>query len=493
MEENIAQGFKELQPGTTLNGGKYTIERKIGEGGFGITYKAVQNGLERTVCIKEYFPAGRCVRNTYARTIHLQGMDEEKFEKYRQAFVKEARTLATLHHPSIVEVIDVFDENNTSYMVMTFIEGRSLQTIVETSGPLSYPDAVNYLAQITDAVGYIHERHILHRDIKPENIMITADFKAILIDFGSAREFENDKTQAHTSMLTHGYAPTEQYTTNSRKGSYTDIYAIGATLYFILTGKVPMEAAARITEHMPEPREINPNIPEEANRTIMKAMQLKSQDRHQTVKEFMDDLRNIKPSQKVKPSNLEPKPEQSETPPPPPPPTPAFEEKPQQKSVVPAPQKKSKAWIFILVAVLLLGGGGAAYYFLFGVNRQAKESQGRYQNFVSQCSKLSSSSDEFAVESLLEAKAMLDSVKSLEMLYAADMPEVYNKSSELEKALMPKIDIAAAAWEQEGDDLIKLFDDYIGAAKDYKLSLSLKNDAKVEQKYKSALNTAAGK
>jgi len=292
MDENT-ELYKELQPGTALNGGKYIIEKKIGEGGFGITYKAMQTGLNRSVCIKEYFLAGRCVRNTYARTVQLQGVGEDVFEKYRQAFVKEAQTLASLRHPNIVEVIDIFDENNTSYMVMPFIEGRSLQSIVEKNGPLPYPEAVNYIAQITNAVGYIHERHILHRDIKPENIMITADYKAILIDFGSAREFEQDKTQRHTSMLTHGYAPPEQYTANSRKGSYTDIYALGASLYFILTGQVPIEAAARSIEELPEPKSLNSKIPDEANRTIMKAMQLKVTDRYQTVQEFMDDLKNV--------------------------------------------------------------------------------------------------------------------------------------------------------------------------------------------------------
>lgn len=286
----------ELQPGTTLCDGKYTIEAKIGKGGFGITYKAIQNGLNRVVCIKEYFPAGKCTRATKKNTVFVQGTSEQVFEKYRQAFVREAKMLATLHHPNIVEVLDVFDENNTSYMVMTFVKGKSLQQIVEVRGKLPYPETVNYIAQITNAVGYIHDHHILHRDIKPDNIMITADFKAILIDFGSAREFEQDKTQVHTSMLTHGYAPTEQYTDNSRKGSYTDIYAIGATFYFVLTGQVPMESAARLTEQMPSPKDLVPEIPEEANRTILKAMQLKAENRHQTVHEFMDDIRNVKPS-----------------------------------------------------------------------------------------------------------------------------------------------------------------------------------------------------
>lgn len=296
MSETNSNIFRELMPDTTLFNGKYVIERRIGEGGFGITYKATQSGLNRTVCIKEYFPAGKCSRVTHAKTVYAHASSESIFEKYRQAFVKEAKMLATLHHPNIVEVIDVFDENNTSYMVMGFVDGRTLQDIVEKNGPMSYPDAINYIAQITNAVAYIHERHILHRDIKPDNIMITADNKAILIDFGSAREFEQDKTQMHTSMLTHGYAPTEQYTSNSRKGSYTDIYAIGATLYFTLTGQVPLEAAARLTEKMPSPKELNPNIPDEANRTILKAMQLKAENRHQTVKDFMDDLCNIKPS-----------------------------------------------------------------------------------------------------------------------------------------------------------------------------------------------------
>lgn len=296
MSEDNTNVFKELIPGTTLLDGKYIIERKIGEGGFGITYKALQSGLNRTVCIKEYFPSGKCSRITHAKTIYVNASSENIFAKYRQAFVKEAKMLATLHHPNIVEVMDVFDENNTSYMVMNFVDGKTLQEIVEKNGPMPYPDAINYIAQITNAIAYIHERHILHRDIKPDNIMITADNKAILIDFGSAREFEQDKTQIHTSILTHGYAPTEQYTSNSRKGSYTDIYAIGATLYFTLTATVPIEAAARITIKLPSPKDLVPSIPDEANRTILKAMQLKAENRHQTVKEFMDDLCNIKPS-----------------------------------------------------------------------------------------------------------------------------------------------------------------------------------------------------
>ena len=305
MQENI-QDFKELRSGAALCGGKYTILRKIGEGGFGVTYQATQNKLNRSVCIKEYFLAGRCLRNTNTNNILFQNGDIDIFEKYRQAFVHEAETVASLHHPNIVEVIDIFDENNTSYMVMPFIEGQTLESLVEKNGPLSYADATNYMSQIADAVDYIHQRNILHRDIKPGNIMITADYRAILIDFGSAREFVNDKTQAHTSILTHGYAPPEQYSTVSRKGAYSDIYSLGATLYYVLTGKAPVDAAARITEALPEPRQLNPSIPLAANNAIIKAMQLQTQQRQQSVAEFVSDLQSNNISGRTTPSPTQP-------------------------------------------------------------------------------------------------------------------------------------------------------------------------------------------
>lgn len=257
---------------------------------------AIQNGLNRIVCIKEYFPSGKCARDTVSYNIYPQTISNEYYYKYRESFEKEARILAELSHPNIVEVIDVFGENNTSYMVMEYIKGESLQKAVENRGRLPYTEAVNYIAQIADAVEYIHKRHILHRDIKPDNIMLTASYKAILIDFGSAREFEEDKTQIHTSMFTNGYAPPEQYASKSRKGSYTDIYALGATFYFTLTGQAPLEATARLIDKMPEPKKLVKDIPEEANRTILKAMQLKSENRHQTIDDFMADLRNIRPS-----------------------------------------------------------------------------------------------------------------------------------------------------------------------------------------------------
>jgi len=283
---------KELTIETNLQSGKYTIERVIGSGGFGITYYARHNDLGHYFAIKEFFISSYCMRNSSQNTVMLQGIDSTVYEKYRQKFIEEAQILARLDHPNIVRVTDIFQENSTAYIVMPFVEGQTLQQLIEQNGKLEYETAVNYIAQLSEAIDYIHQRDILHRDIKPENIIITPENKAILIDFGSAREFIHDKTQQHTSIYTQGYAPLEQYSGNSKKGSYSDIYSLGATFYFALTGQKPMDAATRTMETMPEPQELAPDIPKEANKTILKAMSLKPEDRQQKIDEFMKDLLN---------------------------------------------------------------------------------------------------------------------------------------------------------------------------------------------------------
>ncbi len=287
--------FRELANGATLHSGKYKIEKLLGVGGFGITYYAKHYTLNKHYAIKEFFISGYCVRNTKTSRVHLQGIEQEDYDKFKQKFIDEAQTLAKLHHSNIVEVIDVFEENGTSYIVMSFVEGTTLQGLVKQNGAMDYAVAVNYIAQLSEAIDYIHSNNILHRDITPDNIIITPDDKIVLIDFGSAREFIHDKTQNHTAILKKGYAPLEQYSATSRKGTYTDIYSLGAVFYFTLTGQKPMDATERTMENMTEPKALCPSIPEYANRTIIKAMSLPPESRHQSIREFMDDLLNKKP------------------------------------------------------------------------------------------------------------------------------------------------------------------------------------------------------
>lgn len=343
--------IKQLAVGTTLCNGKYVIERVIGEGGFGITYFARHTLLNHAFAIKEFFVSGRCVRDTQHHTITLQDISPETFEKYRQRFVDEAKTLINLDHPGVVKVVDIFEENNTSYIVMPFVEGETLQHVVETRGRLPYDVAVNYIAQLSEAIAYLHERHILHRDIKPENLIITPENKVVLIDFGSAREFINDEVQRHTAILTQGYAPPEQYAAQSKKGNYTDIYSMGAVFYFAITGKKPIDSALRSIERLQEPVELIPGLPNEANSTIMKAMALKPEDRYQTVREFVVDLVG----------------EQAVS---------------GQTDVPQMPQggkaKRSKAWIWVLAILVILLGVGIAYI----MQEKQEEDKGRTEKFV---------------------------------------------------------------------------------------------------------------
>jgi len=352
---------KELRAKTILQSGKYTIERVIGSGGFGITYLARHNSLGHYFAIKEFFISEYCLRGYIGKTVKLQGIDPVVYDKYLQKFIEEAQILARLDHPNIVKVTDIFQENNTAYIVMPFVEGQTLQQMVDEKGRLNYETAVNYIAQIAEAVDYIHQRDILHRDIKPDNIIITPENKAILIDFGSAREFIHDKTQQHTAIYTQGYAPLEQYSSNSKKGSYSDIYSLGAVFYFALTGQKPMDAATRTMDTMPEPKSLLLSIPNEANRTIMKAMSLKPENRQQSVSEFLEDLLNMSATyQKNKSKNVTELMEDLQN---------VAENKEKNTPIIyqnfngkEKPKVKPAQWLIITLLFFLIAGGGIYAY-----------------------------------------------------------------------------------------------------------------------------------
>jgi serine/threonine protein kinase len=275
-----------LPLGTKLFGGKYSVGKVLGQGGFGITYMGADTVLSRPVAIKELFPEG-CQRN--GTTVQPTRIPPSDFSSMKQKFLDEARLLASLNHPGIVKVYDFFEENNTAYMVMEYLRGKSLAKLVEErGGALSEQEAVGYILKVCEALDVVHKAGYLHRDIKPENIIVCGDGRVVLVDFGAARSFMAGRTGRMTVILTPGFAPLEQYAEQAKRGAYTDIYALGATLYYLLTGQVPVSAADRLSGvELRGVREINGRVSRQVEEAVMKAMAMKVEERPQSVEEFV--------------------------------------------------------------------------------------------------------------------------------------------------------------------------------------------------------------
>jgi serine/threonine protein kinase len=283
---------------------RYTIKKAIGQGGFGITYLAFDSLLDQEVCIKELYISGYSSRkeDLTIATTSVQGFS---FKELVASFVKEAKKLAKFRHPNIVRVTDVFHANGTAYMVMDYIKGETLSQIIKKGGALIDKKSTDFFYMLLDAVETIHQKKILHRDIKPGNILITKENKLVLIDFGSAREYVDDGSKTHTAMVSKGYSPNEQYTSRALRGPFTDIYSLGATLYYMLTGKIPIEAPARSTEKLPSPNELNPGVSEHLSKVVMKAMEVLPGNRFQTVSSFREALQKITLSEDTVAANQE--------------------------------------------------------------------------------------------------------------------------------------------------------------------------------------------
>ena len=209
--------------------------------------------------------------------------------------MEEGQRLAQFQHPSIVRVFSLFEENNTAYMVMEFLKGKTLLKMVEETGPLEERLLVQLIEQVAGALGVVHQANVIHRDIKPENIMLVQDNRAVLVDFGTAREFAAGKTRKMTTMLTPGYAPLEQYGQHARFGVYTDIYALGATTYHLLTGQVPIQATDRAAGvELAAPRRLNSSISRQVSDAVMWAMEMRVDKRPQTASDFVQAMRGAR-------------------------------------------------------------------------------------------------------------------------------------------------------------------------------------------------------
>ena len=262
--------------GQKLQGGKYTIEKELGQGGFGITYRARDNN-------------GRYVVIKTLNDVILRRSD---FAKFQQDFLNEALRLARCSHPQIVRVDEVIQEEQLWCLVMEYINGEDLASRVENHGALSEAEALRYIQQIGSALTVVHNNGLLHRDIKPQNIMLrSCKSEAVLIDFGIAREFSPNLTQTHTQMLSPDFVPIEQYDKRGKRGAYTDVYALAATLYSLLTGEVPTLAPLRaIGTVLEPPNQINPTISDKVNRAILTGMEVKAENRPQSIQEWLSLL-----------------------------------------------------------------------------------------------------------------------------------------------------------------------------------------------------------
>ncbi len=233
-----------LQPGYRLMW--YRIEQILGQGSFGITYLALDQNLEQQVAIKEYLPVENAVRESNSRVFPVSPEHRNRYQKGLERFISEARTLAKFNHPNIVRVLSVFEENATAYMVMNYEEGESLRNILKRRELIEERELKAYILPILEGLSEVHAAGFIHRDIKPSNIFIRRDGTPVLLDFGSARQALGEQTRTLTSVVSPGYAPFEQYDSQSdRQGPWTDIYGLGATLYRVVAGVPPMDAIGR--------------------------------------------------------------------------------------------------------------------------------------------------------------------------------------------------------------------------------------------------------
>ncbi|MBC1240733.1 serine/threonine-protein kinase [Nostoc sp. 2RC] len=262
--------------GQQLQGGKYVIEQFLGQGGFGITYKALHVELNQTVVIK--------TPNEYLS-------HDPEYEKYIERFIQEGRILARLSkdpHPHIVGVIDLFRESATHCLVMDFVEGENLFEVVRRRGALPEAEIVPCIRQIGEALSVVHQAGLVHRDAHPGNIMVRRNGKAVLIDFGIAKELLPKTLSSTGNAGNHGFAPYEQMTRGSREPT-VDVYCLAATLYYAVTGQNPTTSLARRVDDVPltPPKQVISGISDQLNQAILKGMALEAKDRPQSMQAWL--------------------------------------------------------------------------------------------------------------------------------------------------------------------------------------------------------------
>lgn len=289
MEENLYC----LRKGTRLIG-RYTIEKVLGQGGFGITYLGMDELHEKPVAIKEFFPQGIVTRNIeYQDTVTVTFVGEkDNYEKGKERFLKEARTMAKFSKDKgIVKALDFFEINNTAYIVMEYLEGVTLKQYLRENKRIDAEDLVELLVPLIESLDEIHSQGLIHRDISPDNIMVLPDGRIKLMDFGAARDYTEFGEKSLSIVLKPGYAPPEQYQTHGVQGPWTDIYALCATMYKCITGENPPDAIERVMDdHLKKISAFGIPVLPQIEEAIIKGMSVAANDRYQNVGDFCEDL-----------------------------------------------------------------------------------------------------------------------------------------------------------------------------------------------------------
>jgi len=287
-----------LEPGDMLGG--YRIESFLGRGGFGVTYLALDTQLDLLVAIKEYLPEQIAERTLNKAVQPKSDSESPTFNWGLSRFIKEAQTLAKFKHPSIVRVMAVFEKNGTAYMVMEYERGRELKELIGKRDMCTEANLLQIIGPVIDGLAEVHRHGYIHRDIKPANILIRDDGSPVLLDFGSARLATGAQTQSLTALVSVGYAPLEQYNdaNDSQQGPWTDVYALGAVLYFAITGNVPIDSTLRgsaVVNDQPDP--LTPLVqlaPEQVSSSFCQAidwaLSFRIRDRPQTLEQWRTAL-----------------------------------------------------------------------------------------------------------------------------------------------------------------------------------------------------------
>jgi Protein kinase domain len=310
ITEDLGTSADELAPGTKLLFGQFTIESFVNSGGFGIIYIA-RDSLDRQVVIKECFPSTFCRR--IGTTVGARSRaQQDEFRSAVKHFVQEAVTLSQLDHPNIIKVHHVFEDNETAYMAMDYIDGPDLlQTVEGSARPLTPKEIIAFLHTMLDALGHVHEKGLLHRDISPDNMLLDkASGQPILIDFGASRKEVTRKSRAVSGLrvVKDGYSPQEFYVHGSKQAPCSDLYALAASFYHLITGETPKTSQERLSAIAS--REGDPlrpltgrfrTYPREFLQAIDKAMALFPRDRLQSVDEWREMLGSVSAEVEIEP------------------------------------------------------------------------------------------------------------------------------------------------------------------------------------------------